>query len=156
MANLDDNHIIAMLAEMRDSPPPISPIKSPQKNHSASEDEIPSSQPASTRPNAKAGHKRASPADDIQSSQPVPKPSKTEAGFSNLRNKLAYIEKGAPRQRSPSLFFENTPAREPAQLVCTIGPSHTSDQTRTSKLVFTRFVPELNKTSSDPSTGKKR
>ena len=39
-----------MLAEMRDSPPPISPIKSPQKNQSDSEDEIPSSQPASTRP----------------------------------------------------------------------------------------------------------
>ena len=59
MAKLDDNQIIAMLAEIRDSPPPISPIKSPQKNLSDLEDEIPSSQPASTRENATVGLKRA-------------------------------------------------------------------------------------------------
>ena len=123
-----------MLAEMRDSPTPISPIKSPQKNLSDSDDETPSSQPASTRPNATVGPKRASPTDDIQPSQPVPKLPKTEAGFSNRRNKIE---------------IENTPAREPAQLVCNIGPSHTSDHTKTSKPVFTRSVPELNKTSSD-------
>ena len=92
MAKLDDNQIIAMLAEMRDRPPPISPIKCQQKSHSDSEDEIPSSQPASTRPKAKAGLRRASPADDIQPSQPVAKRPKTEAGFSNLRNKIAHIE----------------------------------------------------------------
>ena len=92
MAKLDDNQIIAMLAEMRDRPPPISPIKSPQKSHSDSEDEIPSSQPASTRLKAKASLRRASPTDDIQPSQPVAKRPKTEAGFSNLRNKIAYIE----------------------------------------------------------------
>ena len=149
MGKLDDNQIIAMLAEMRDSPPPILAIKSPQKNLSDSEDEIPSSQPASTRPNATVGFKQASPTDDIQPSQPVPKLPKTEPGFSNLRNKISYIETRRAKTRSPFLFLEYTPAKEPAQLVCNIGPSYTSDQTKTSKPVFNRSVPELNKTSSD-------
>ena len=59
------------------------------------------------------------------------------------------LSQDTPRQQSPSLFFENPPAREPAQLVCNIGLGHTSDQTKTSKPVFTRSVPELNKTSSN-------
>ena len=108
MANFDDNQIIAMLAEMRDSPPPISPIKSPQKNHSDSEDEIPSSQPASTRPNATAGTKGASPTDDIQPSQPGPKRPKAGAGFNNLRNKIAYIEtRRAKTKKSVAVLREH-------------------------------------------------
>ena len=75
---------------MRDTPPTISPImiKSLQKNRSDPEDEIPSSQPATTRPNARAGTKRASPTDDIQPSRPASKRPKTDAGFNN---KIAYI-----------------------------------------------------------------
>ena len=117
MAKLDDNQIIAMPAEMRDSPPPISPIKSPQKNLSDSEDEIPSSQPASTRPNATVGLKRASPTDDIQRSQPVPKFAKTEAGFSNLRNKIAYIEtRRAKTKKSVAVLLEHA-----SKGICPVG-----------------------------------
>ena len=53
------------------------------------------------------------------------------------------LSQETPRQQSPSLFFENTPAREPAQLVCNIGLGHTSDQTTTSKPVFTRAEQDL-------------
>jgi len=105
------------------SPPPISPIKSPQKNRSDSEDEIPSSQQAFTLPR----RKRVS--------------TICVTGSRTLR-------RDAPRQRSPSLFFENALTREPAQFVCNTGPSHTLDKTRTFKTVFTRSVPELNRTSS--------
>ena len=150
MAKLDDNQIIAMLAEMRDRPQPISPIKSPQKNHSDSEDEIPSSQPASTRPKAKAGLRLASPTDDIQPSQPQsPNVPRRKQASAICATRSRTLSQDTPRQQSPSLFFENTPAREPAQLVCNIGLGHTSDQTKTSKPVFTRSVPELNKTSSN-------
>ena len=77
-------------------------------NHSDSEWEILSSQPASTRPNATAGLRRASPTDDIHPTQPVLKRPKTEAGFSNLRNKIAYIEtRRAKTKKSVAVLREH-------------------------------------------------
>ena len=144
MANLDDNQIIAMLAEMRDSPPPILPIKSPQKNHSDSEDEIPSSQPAPphVQMQQEALNKPAQQTTSSRQSQPPNFP-RWKWASAICATRSHRLRPGTPRQRSSSLFFENTPTREPAELVCHIGPSHTSDETRTFKPVFTMFYIRL-------------
>ena len=69
MANLNDDQVAAILADMRDSQTPaISPVKSPAKRASSdSEEDIPSSQPAPNRP-------------------------RTDEGFKTLRNRIAHFE----------------------------------------------------------------
>ena len=68
MANLNDDQVHAILADMRDSQTPaISPVKSPAKRASSDSEE------------------------DIQSSQPAPKRPRTDEGFKTLQNRIAHF-----------------------------------------------------------------
>ena len=74
MAIPNDDTVVAILAEMRDSqaPPPISPIRSPAKRtrpDSEEEEDIPSSQPP-----------------------PAPKRPRNAEGFNQLRNRIAALK----------------------------------------------------------------
>ena len=133
MATIDDNSVIFMLAEMRDSQtPPVSSIiiKSPLRNNSDSEDDIPSSQPASKRPRTQAGTKKASP-DDGKLPQPAPKGPNTEAGFSHLRNRIANLESTRAKSRKSNMVLKDHVKKgiRPIGLHASV-PAQTAPQTR--------------------------